>query len=55
MLVKGATSCDLKYVIVEHNLEVTFLNNQLNITLSLQWEDLIDGKSTLVHVMACCC
>ena len=50
----GKCDCDFKWVNLKHSLGIDVLSIPVNITLEWMPEDLIDGKSTLVQVMARC-
>ena len=53
-LVPGICDCDFKWVNFKDNLMIVILSIQGKNTLERMPEDLIDGKSTLVQVMAWC-
>ena len=50
----GRCSYDFECAIVKHNLGVDSLSIHANIILEWMPEDLVEGKSTLVQVMAWC-
>ena len=50
----GRCVCDFKYVNFKHNFGIVILSIEVTITLEWMLEDLVDGKSTLVQVMAWC-
>ena len=53
-LVPGRCDCGFKCVNFKHNLGIYILNNHVNITPEWMPEDVVDGKSTLVQIMAWC-
>ena len=46
--------CDFKCADLKYNWGIDILSIQVNITLKWMPEDLVDGKSTFIQVMARC-